>query len=97
MNKKGYVYIITNKPNGTLYIGVTSDLPKRIWEHKNKVIKGFSEKYNLDKLVWYECFDNIESAIIREKQMKEWQRDWKLKRINIINPTWDDLYEEICK
>lgn len=95
--KKGYVYIITNKPDGTLYIGVTSDLPKRIWEHKNKAVEGFSKKYNLDKLVWYEVFDNVENAIMKEKQMKEWQREWKINRIHEMNPNWNDLYEEICK
>lgn len=95
MKTNYYVYIITNKPNGTLYIGVTSNLPKRIWEHKNKLFKGFSKKYNLTKLVWYEVFDSIESAIIKEKQMKEWKREWKINRVLELNPDWQDLYDDI--
>lgn len=94
--KQGYVYILTNKPNGTLYIGVTSDLPKRIAEHKAKVVPGFSAKYGLDKLVYYEVADSIEAAIVREKQMKEWQRAWKVKRVLQTNPEWRDLFEEVC-
>ena len=94
--KSGYVYILTNKKNGTLYIGVTSDLIKRIWEHKNKVVEGFTEKYNLDKLVYYEVFEDIENAILREKQLKKWHRDWKINQIEKTNPEWKDLYEEIC-
>lgn len=95
--KQGYVYILTNKPNGTLYIGVTSDLPKRIAEHKAKLVKGFSTKYGLDTLVYYEVADSIEAAILREKQMKEWRRAWKIRRILETNPEWRDLFAEICK
>lgn len=96
MSKKGYVYIITNKSDGTLYIGVTSNLQKRIWEHKEKLIDGFSKKYNLDRLVWYDVFDDISDAIIKEKQMKEWRREWKINRIIEMNPEWNDLDENIC-
>lgn len=94
--KQGYVYILTNKPNGTLYIGVTSDLPKRIAEHKAKMVPGFTARYGLDKLVYYEVADSMEAAIQREKQMKEWQRAWKVKRILQTNPEWHDLFEEVC-
>ncbi len=93
--KPGYVYILSNHPNGTLYIGVTSDLPKRIWQHKNKQMEGFTEKYHLDKLVYYEIFEDIESAIYREKRLKEWQRKWKIDLIQKMNPSWKDLYTEI--
>ncbi|MWV61331.1 GIY-YIG nuclease family protein [Helicobacter saguini] len=93
--KKAYIYIITNKKNGTLYTGVTSDLIKRIYEHKNKIVKGFSSKYDLKNLVYYEMFENIESAIIREKQIKAGSRKKKLELINNFNPTWKDLYEDL--
>ncbi len=89
--------MMTNKKEGTLYIGVTSDLQKRVWEHKNNVVQGFTHKYNLHKLVWYEVFENITDAIVKEKQMKEWKREWKINRITYNNPDWDDLFEYICK
>ncbi len=89
----GAVYIVTNKRNGTLYTGVTSNLPKRIWEHKEKTFTGFSAKYDCNKLVWYEIFSDIRDAINREKQMKEWQRKWKLRVIEELNPEWEDLYD----
>src|SRR3990172_8207528 len=95
MNRQPCVYILTNERNGTLYTGVTSDLPRRIWEHKTKVVKGFTEKYGLDKLVWYEMHLTMESAIQREKIVKKWKRKYKLKTIEAINPNWRDLYEEI--
>jgi putative endonuclease len=88
-----YVYIITNKRNGTLYTGVTSDLAKRVWEHKNGVVEGFSRKYELKDLVWYEVHDDIAEAIKREKQIKKWERKWKLRIIEEMNPDWDDLYQ----
>jgi putative endonuclease len=97
MEKNFFVYMLASQKNGTLYIGVTSDLPKRVWEHKNKVVEGFTEKYDVDKLVWFEQHDNAESAITREKQMKEWKRDWKIKRIAEMNPDWNDLYDDISK
>ena len=93
--KKGYVYILFNKRNGTLYTGVTSDIVKRIYEHKNKLVDGFTKTYSVDKLGYYEISDNIESAIIREKQIKAGNRKNKLKLIESINPDWDDLYYDI--
>ena len=95
MDKKGYVYILFSKRNGTLYVGVTSNLIKRIWEHKNKVAEGFTQKYNVDKLGYYEVFDDIENAIIREKQIKSWKRIKKLALIESVNPEWNDLYDTI--
>lgn len=93
--KNGYVYIMTNKPFGTLYIGVTSDLIKRIWEHREKKIEGFTKKYNLTRLVYYEIHERINDAIKREKEMKEWNRNWKLRQIMDANPDWKDLYADI--
>lgn len=93
--KQGYVYIITNKRNGTLYVGVTSDLKKRVWQHKKKVIGGFTAKYGLDRLVYYEVCDDIRGAIIREKQLKKWNRAWKKRLIEEFNSSWRDLYNEL--
>ena len=95
--KKGYVYILANEKNGTLYVGVTSNLVKRIWQHKNKFVEGFSKRYDLDKLVYYEVFDNIENAIEREKKLKNWHRQWKINLINQYNSDWVDLYDNIIK
>jgi len=92
MSKQPAVYIPVSKRNGTLYIGVTSDLIKRIWEHKNNLVKGFTERYNVHNLVWYELHENMTSAIEREKKLKEWKRAWKLELIESSNPNWDDLY-----
>lgn len=91
MNKSCAVYIMTNYSETSLYIGVTSNLQKRIWEHKNKVVNGFTEKYNVDKLVYYETTDSIESAIKREKQLKNWHRQWKINLIKEMNPEFRDL------
>jgi putative endonuclease len=93
--KAGYVYILTNKPNGILYVGVTNDIIRRVHEHKTKAVSGFTEKYGLDTLVYYEAHDSMESAIHREKCIKEWKRAWKVKRILENNPDWRDLYSEI--
>ena len=87
-----YIYILANKRNGTLYIGVTSNLVKRVYEHKNNIIEGFTKKYNIQKLVYYEITDDIESAIRREKQLKKWNRKWKINLIENSNPEWRDLY-----
>jgi putative endonuclease len=95
--KQFYVYILCSKRNGTLYIGVTSDLVKRVYEHKFNLVEGFSKKYNVHRLVWYETHDSAESAITREKQIKKWKRMWKLKVIEQNNPDWNDLYETICR
>lgn len=89
------VYIVASKRNGTLYIGITSNLVKRIWEHKNNLADGFTKKYKVHQLVWYELHDTMESAIIREKRLKEWKREWKLKLIETFNASWQDLYPSI--
>ena len=93
--KNYYVYILASKRNGTLYICVTSDLIKRVYEHKNNLVKGFTNKYKVHKLVYYEATKNIESAITREKQLKKWSRAWKLELIESVNPEWQDLYDEL--
>jgi len=95
MEKLPSVYILTNKPLGTLYIGVTYNLPQRIWQHKTKVTKGFTEKYNLNKIVWYEAHEDMMSAIQREKALKAWKRDWKIRIIEEMNPLWRDLYDDL--
>jgi len=89
------VYILTSKRNGTLYTGVTSDLAKRIWEHKNGLIDGFTKRYRVHNLVWYELHADMISAIEREKNIKEWKRAWKLNLIEKSNPDWRDLYDDI--
>lgn len=86
-----YTYILTTKNNKMLYIGVTSDLQRRLYEHKNKMLDGFTKKYNIDKLVHYEEFQNVEEAIAREKQLKGWTRNKKNNLISVNNPSWDDL------
>lgn len=91
-----YVYILTNKAFGTLYIGVTNDLVRRIWEHKEKVAESFTKQHGLTLLVYYETHETIEAAIVREKQMKKWNRNWKLRQIMDFNPEWNDLYASIC-
>jgi len=91
MTKRGYTYIITNKRRGTLYIGVTSNIIKRIYEHKHGLFDGFSKKYNLKKLVYYDTFENIKEAISREKQLKNWHREWKINLIEKDNYEWKDL------
>lgn len=93
--KRGYTYILTNFYNGTLYIGVTSDIARRIWEHKTGAHDGFSQRYKLKRLVYLEEFDRIEDAIIREKQLKRWKRQWKINLINRQNPRWLDLAAEM--
>ncbi|WP_133408339.1 GIY-YIG nuclease family protein [Parashewanella tropica] len=89
------VYILASDRNGTLYIGVTSNLIKRIWEHKNDITQGFSNQYSVHNLVYYEVHENMDSAIAREKQMKKWKRDWKISLIESKNPYWNDLYTGI--
>ncbi len=91
MDKTYAVYIMSNYSDTTLYIGVTGDLMRRVWEHKSKVVKGFTSKYNINKLVYYELTDSIESAIIREKQLKHWHRQWKINLIKEMNPDFKDL------
>lgn len=89
--KQYYVYVLTNRTNRVLYIGVTNNLERRIFEHKNKLVEGFTKKYNLDKLIYYEVTNDIQSALEREKQLKNWHRDWKINLIKSFNPMWNDL------
>lgn len=90
-----YVYIMANKRNGTLYVGFTHDLVKRVYEHKNDLVKGFTQRYGIHMLVYYEQHENSEAAITREKRLKVWQRKWKIRIIEEMNPEWKDLYDEI--
>ena len=87
--------MLASKRNGTLYIGVTSDLIKRVWQHKNDLAEGFTKRYGVHTLVWFEPHEDMESAITREKAIKEWKRQWKLKMIETSNPEWRDLYDEL--
>jgi putative endonuclease len=96
MNRQPAVYLLTNRPNGTLYTGVTSNLPKRVWQHKTKIKKGFSSKYNLTILVYFELIEDMYQAISREKQIKAGSRKAKIRLIENINPGWKDLYPDIC-
>ena len=93
--KQYYVYILASRKNGTLYIGVTNNLLKRVYKHKNNLIEGFTQKYGVHNLVYYEVHDNIGKAITREKQMKKWKRQWKIELIETDNPPWKDLYLDI--
>lgn len=93
--KQYFVYILASKKNGTLYIGVTSDLLKRVWQHKNGVVEGFTKKYEVDRLVYYEQTEDVRSALSREKQLKNWKRQWKIELIEKKNPEWADLHEMI--
>jgi len=95
VNKQPAVYILASKRNGTLYIGVTSELVKRIWEHKNNMVEGFTKRYGVHRLVWYEVHESMESAIEREKRLKKWKRKWKLELIESSNPNWQDLFNTI--
>ena len=92
MEKAGYVYIMASAKNGTIYIGVTSDLAKRVWEHREGIVPGFTKKYRCKLLVWFEAFDDIQQARHRELQMKEWKRAWKIRLIEEQNLDWNDLY-----
>ncbi|MBS0456320.1 MAG: GIY-YIG nuclease family protein [Proteobacteria bacterium] len=95
MNKNPYVYILATARNGTLYVGVTSNLVQRIWQHREHQTEGFSDKYGVTRLVWYEQHENMESAIVREKQIKAWKRQWKKELVEALNPYWNDLWERI--
>ncbi len=92
-----YTYMMASGKNGTLYIGMTNDLVHRVWEHKNHVAEGFTDTYNVTKLVWFEVHQAAEAAIVREKRLKRYKRDWKIELIEADNPHWDDLYEKITK
>jgi putative endonuclease len=95
VNRQPAVYILASKKNGTLYVGVTSFLAKRIWEHRSNMVEGFTKRYRVHRVVWYELRANMESAIEREKRIKEWKRAWKLQLIESSNPDWQDLYGTI--
>ena len=95
--KKPCVYMLASRPNGTLYIGVTSNLIQRIWQHKQGLAEGFTQKYQVKTLVWYEQHETMQTAIEREKNLKEWQRAWKVRLIEAGNPQWQDLYPDICQ
>ena len=95
MSKQPCVYILASCKNGTLYVGVTSDLLKRVWQHKDDVVEGFTKRYGVHMLVWFEFHENMPDAIAREKAIKEWKRKWKLELIEASNPDWRDLYFEL--
>ena len=90
-----YVYVLANKPRGTTYVGVTSNLVERVWQHKQEQVDGFTKRYGLKSLVWYEQHEDVQEAILREKQIKNWNRLWKIELIESGNPEWNDLYETI--
>jgi putative endonuclease len=90
-----YVYLLASKPYGTLYVGLTTQLARRVWEHKIKAVPGFTARHDVDRLVWFESHDSAEAAMLREKQIKEWKRDWKLNLIERDNPRWIDLYPSL--
>ena len=92
-----WVYILASAKHGTLYIGVTNDLVRRVYQHKNRITKGFTSQYKVHRLVWFETYDNPTSAIEREKEIKKWRREWKINLIEQDNPNWDDLYESITR
>jgi putative endonuclease len=92
-----YVYLLASKPYGTLYVGVTSDLAGRVSQHKSKTVSGFTARYSVDRLVWFESHDSVEAAIQREKRIKGWKRDWKINLIERDNPRWIDLYQNISR
>jgi putative endonuclease len=96
-NRSYWVYILASGLGGTLYIGVTNDLVRRVYEHKTKIAEGFTRKYSVDRLVYFESFDDIENAIRREKRLKKWNRAWKIRLIEEANPNWDDLYPSIAR
>jgi putative endonuclease len=92
-----YVYLLASGKHGTLYLGVTNDLVRRVYEHKSKAVPGFTSRYNVVRLVWYECYDDADTAIWREKEVKKWRRDWKIRLIEKDNPDWSDLYASITR
>jgi putative endonuclease len=92
-----YVYILASKKDGAIYLGVTNNLVRRIYEHRIKAVRSFTSRYNITRLVWFEIYDDPISAISREKELKKWKRAWKVQLIEEKNPRWDDLYDEICR
>jgi len=96
MSGQGFVYIMASRRNGTIYIGSTANLARRVWEHRNNVVPSFTRNYGCHLLVWFETYDSLEEARLRERRMKEWKRAWKIREIEGFNPAWDDLYESIA-
>jgi putative endonuclease len=96
MPSKYFVYILSSSRNGTLYIGVTNNLARRVWQHREGQLDGFTKKYGVKRLVYYEAFDNVRAAIHRESRLKKWKRQWKINLIQRTNVEWNDLYERIC-
>lgn len=96
MSGPGFVYMMASRRNGTIYIGSTANLARRVWEHRNSVVPGFTRNYGCHSLVWFEAYDSLEEARLRERRMKEWKRAWKIREIEGFNPDWDDLYESIA-
>ena len=92
-----YVYLLASGRHGTLYLGVTNDLIRRVYQHKHKLLGGFTARYDVDRLVWFECYDDPVSAISREKEIKKWRRDWKIRLIEENNPDWRDLYGDVAQ
>ena len=92
-----YVYILASRKDGVIYIGVTNDIVRRVYEHRMKAVPGFTSKYIITRLVWFEVYDDPTNAITREKELKKWKRRWKTELIEAQNPQWNDLYESICK
>lgn len=92
----GAVYIMTNRKNGVLYTGCSSNLPGRVWQHRTGAIEGFTKRYRCTRLVWFEFHDDVQEARRRELQIKEWQRKWKIELIEALNPEWNDLFDQIC-
>ena len=97
MDKPSYVYLMASQPYGTLYIGVTSNLIQRVWQHREEFVDGFTKEYGIKRLVWFEQHTDIHAAITREKQIKKWRRDWKIDLIQKNNPLWRDLFIDICR
>ncbi|HZX79176.1 GIY-YIG nuclease family protein [Lysobacter sp.] len=95
MQKQPCVYLLASSRNGTLYLGVTSNLVKRTWQHRERAIEGFSDRYHVTRLVWYELHESMESAIQREKRIKKWNREWKLRLVDEMNPSWRDLWPDV--
>lgn len=96
MEKQGFVYLMASGRNGTLYLGATCDLPRRAWEHRNGVVEGFTKKHRCKLLVWYQAYESLDSARYRELQMKKWQRAWKIREIEGLNPEWADLFDNLA-
>jgi len=94
--RRYFVYMLASERNGTLYVGVTGNLPKRLGEHRDALVEGFTKKYGVHKLVWFEEFSDVHEAILREKRIKKWRRTWKLELIEKMNPDWSDLFEQIA-